>query len=323
VKRSCSRRAAAAAALVLAAAPAFAQSIPLPDLAIPTLPTLRPGGATAPNAAPPAATPPAVPAPPPVALPAPPPGQILVSASATFAGDGRPIRSGLIWRVYEDRGDAAKPVLVGRSAQAIPTFTLPPGNYILHAAYGYAGASKRISVQTGSVAESLTVTAGALRLAGAVGDVAIPVNRLSFSVYVPIGTNSEGRLVVGDAKAGDLIRLPEGTYHVVSTYGDSNAIMRSDLKVEAGKVTEATINHRAATVTLKLVASAGGEAFAGTAFSVLTPGGDVIREAIGAFPSVTLAEGDYVLIARHEGQVYTREFKVESGNNRDVEIMGK
>ena len=110
---------------------------------------------------------------------------------------------------------------------------------------------------------------------------------------------------------------------MVSTYGDSNAIMRADLKVEAGKVTEATINHRAATVTLKLVASAGGEAFAGTAFSVLTPGGDVIREAIGAFPSVTLAEGDYVLIARHEGQVYTREFKVESGNNRDVEIMAK
>ncbi|HJW78802.1 MAG TPA: hypothetical protein VJ526_09590, partial [Beijerinckiaceae bacterium] len=119
------------------------------------------------------------------------------------------------------------------------------------------------------------------------------------------------------------IRLPEGTYHVVSTFGESNAIMRSDLKVDSGKITEATLNHRAATVTLKLVGAAGGEAFAGTAFSVLTPGGDVIREAIGAFPSLTLAEGDYVLIARHEGQVYTREFKVESGQDRDVEVLAK
>ena len=119
--------------------------------------------------------------------------------------------------------------------------------------------------------------------------------------------------MVANAHAGDIIRLPEGTYHVVSTYGEANAIMRADLKVETGRVTEATLNHRAATVTLKLVATAGGEAFAGTAFSVLTPGGDVIREAIGAFPSVTLAEGEYVLIARHEGKVYTREFKVESG----------
>ena len=33
--------------------------------------------------------------------------------------------------------------------------------------------------------------------------------------------NSEGRLVIANAKANDLIRLPEGTYHVVSTYGDA------------------------------------------------------------------------------------------------------
>jgi hypothetical protein len=99
--------------------------------------------------------------------------------------------------------------------------------------------------------------------------------------------------------------------------------MRADLKVDAGKITDATLNHRAATMTLKLVANAGGEAFAGTAFSVLTPGGDVIREAIGAFPSVTLAEGDYMLIARHEGQVFTREFKVQSGQDRDIEVLAK
>jgi hypothetical protein len=178
-------------------------------------------------------------------------------------------------------------------------------------------------VQTGNLNERLTISAGALRLKGAVGDSPIPANRVSFSVYVPEPQNSEGRLVVANAKADDMIRLPEGTYHVVSTYGDANAIMRSDLKVESGRVTEATLNHRAATVTLKLVGSAGGEAIAGTAFSVLTPGGDVIREAIGAFPSVTLAEGEYVLIARHEGKVHTKEFRVESGLDRDIEVIAK
>ena len=30
-----------------------------------------------------------------------------------------------------------------------------------------------------------------------------------------------------------------------------------------------------------------------------------------------------MLIARHEGQVYTREFKVESGLNRDIEIVAR
>lgn len=248
-------------------------------------------------------------------------GQVAVSASATFADNNQPIRSGLIWRVYEDRGDVVQPTLVTRSSNPTPGFTLAPGNYIIHVAYGFAGASKRISVQSGNVSERLTISAGALRLKGSVGDSPIPNQRLSFAVYVPLAQNSEGRLVLSNGKANDLIRLPEGTYHVVSTYGDANAIMRADLKVESGRVTEATLNHRAATVTLKLVGAAGGEAFAGTAFSVLTPGGDVIREAIGAFPSVTLAEGDYVLIARHEGKVRTREFKVESGLDRDIEII--
>ena len=248
-------------------------------------------------------------------------GQVTLNAGATFAVSNEPIRSGLVWRIYEDRGDASQPTIVARSTSPMPSFTLSPGNYIIHVAYGFASASKRISVQRGNLNERLAINAGALQLKGAVSGSPIAADRLAFSVYVPEAQNSEGRLVIGDAKANDMIRLPEGTYHVVSTYGDANAIMRSDLKVESGRVTEATLNHRAATVTLKLVASEGGEAFAGTAFSVLTPGGDVIREAIGAFPSVTLAEGEYVLIARHEGKVYTREFKIESGLDRDVEII--
>lgn len=254
--------------------------------------------------------------------PAPQPvGNVTLSATAAFAENNQPIRSGLVWRIFEDKGDSAQPAIVARSNSPTPSFSLSPGNYIIHVAYGFAGASKRISVHEGNLSERLMISAGALRLNGAVGETPIPANRLSFAVYVPIGPNSEGRLVIANAKANEIIRLPEGTYHVVSTYGDGNAIMRSDLKVEAGQITEATLNHRAATVTLKLVANEGGEAFAGTAFTVLTPGGDVIREAIGAFPSVTLAEGEYVLFARHEGRVYTREFKVESGLDRDIEIV--
>ncbi|SCZ11114.1 hypothetical protein SAMN02927923_04200 [Microvirga guangxiensis] len=247
--------------------------------------------------------------------------QVVVNAGAAFSETNEPIRSGLLWRVFEDKGDTTQPNIIARSSNPTPSFTLAPGNYIVHVAYGFASASKRISVQSGNLNERLVVSAGALRLKGAVGESPIAANRVSFSIYLPEAQNSEGRLVIANAKANEVIRLPEGTYHVVSTYGDANAIMRSDLKVESGKVTEATLNHRAATVTLKLVASEGGEAFAGTAFSVLTPGGDVIREAIGAFPSVTLAEGEYVLIARHEGKVYTKDFKVESGLDRDIEVL--
>ena len=106
-------------------------------------------------------------------------------------------------------------------------------------------------------------------------------------------------------------------------YGDANAVVRSDIRVQAGKLTDVTVTHRAAAITLKLVAEKGGEALANTAWSVLTPGGDVIKESIGAFPRVILAEGEYRAIARNEGKVFEREFKVVTGVDGDVEVLAQ
>lgn len=246
-----------------------------------------------------------------------------VTLNAVFAGENKPVRSGLIWRVYRD-DDNGQPVLTAKVSQPTPTLQLAPGTYTLHAAYGFAGASKRVVLRGGTpIVERLAIGAGGLRLGAAIGEQPIPASRLSFSVYVPVGSNSEGRLLASNLKAGETILVPEGTYHVVSNYGDTNSIMRADLRVDSGRVTQATLNHRAATITLKLVTQAGGEALAGTAFSVLTPGGDAIREAIGAFPQLVLAEGDYVVIARQDGQVYTLEFKVQSGLDRDIEVLAR
>jgi hypothetical protein len=244
-----------------------------------------------------------------------------IRLSAVFAENGEPITSGLIWRVFEDRTDGSGPALIERRDDASPSFQLQPGNYIIHVAYGYSSATRRVTMQWSNLVEQLRISAGGLKINGVVGESPITPSDLTFSVFVPFGNDPEGRLVVANARADEIVRLPEGSYHVVSTYGDANAMMRADLEVEAGQITEATLNHRAATVTLKLVANEGGEAFAGTAFSVLTPGGDVVREAIGAFPQVTLAEGEYLLIARHDGRVFTREFHIESGFNRDIEVL--
>ena len=86
---------------------------------------------------------------------------------------------------------------------------------------------------------------------------------------------------------GDVVPLPEGSYYIVSNYGkDAKLRPVSDIRVQAGKLTDTTVNHRAAIITLKLVNERGGEARANTQWSVLTPGGDVIKELIGAFPRV-------------------------------------
>lgn len=240
---------------------------------------------------------------------------------AVFAQSRQIIPSGVVWRIFQENGDGEPPTLIERRDEPAPSFNLLPGNYIVHAAYGFASATRRVTMQWSDLDELVPISAGALQVRGVVSDSPIPPSAITYAVYVPLGADPEGRLVASGVSGEEIMRLPEGSYHVVSTFGEANATMSANVEVEPGQITEATLNHRAATVTLKLVATPGGEAYAGTAFSVLTPGGDVVREAIGAFPSVTLAEGDYVVIARHDGRVFTREFAIQSGFNRDIEVL--
>ena len=54
---------------------------------------------------------------------------------------------------------------------------------------------------------------------------------------------------------------------------------------------------------------------------MLTPGGDIVKEANGAFPRVILAEGDYRAIARNENRTYERAFKVVTGIDGEAEVL--
>ncbi|MGL5136903.1 MAG: hypothetical protein ACRC7G_03960, partial [Beijerinckiaceae bacterium] len=216
-----------------------------------------------------------------------------------------------------------EPKLIAQSTDDAPVFALPPGEYVVHVAYGLASSTRKVLIGQQTTTERVPLSAGALSVRGSIAEQSIPTNRMSVSVFIPSPGNSEGRLVKQGLRPGEVLRLPEGIYHVVSSYADSNSSVRADIRVNSGKITDAEMRHRAATVTLKLVSNPGGEARANTAWSVLTPGGDVIREALGAFPSVTLAEGEYVAIARNDGAIFQSEFKVRAGQDRDVEVLAR
>ena len=106
-----------------------------------------------------------------------------------------------------------------------------------------------------------------------------------FTGAADVCAGAERQSLVPNVPAGDVALLPEGTYYIISNSGDANSVVRSDIRVAAGKLTDVIITHRAAVITLKLVSDKGGEALANTAWSVITPGGDVSKESIGAFPS--------------------------------------
>jgi hypothetical protein len=307
---------------------------PVPPALVPDVPSggaisLAPpsGPASAPNLPPTLTQPPVSTATPP-ALPPPiasTPGQAVLSLSARYGKDLPPVNSGLVWRVFTDRPDETGTFkLVREDRGATPNIVLPPGGYVIHVTLGLVSAVRPVTLKADTSKESFVLPAGGLRIEGRVGTSKIPQNQISFAIYKGSQFEAAERAaLLPNVAAGDVVLVPEGTYHIVSNYGDANATVRSDIRVQVGKLTDTTINHRAAIVTLKLVSERGGEARATPPGSVLTPGGDAIKESIGAFPRVVLSEGEYRAIAKNEGKVFERPFNVVNGVDGEVEVVAR
>lgn len=242
---------------------------------------------------------------------------------ARMTADATPLETGVVWRVYADDGEDGKMRLVGEADGGPVTLRLKPGEYYVHAAFGRAGLTRKVTISEIPRGETVVLNAGGMRLTALAGkDRVLPPDEVHFDIFAPDDGGSDGRIaVLEDAPANTVIGLSAGIYHVVSRYGDANAIVRADIKVEPGKLTEATVYQKAARVTLKLVENRGGEALANTAWSVVTPAGESVVESVGAFPSVVLSAGDYTAIATHEGRNFEQSFTVEAGLNRDVEVI--
>jgi hypothetical protein len=301
------------------------QTAPALNLAPPsgtgTIPTL-PAPVTQPTVVQPQLT--AVPpvAPPPGAATA---GQAVLSLTARYGKDMPVINGGLVWRVFADKPDDTGTFkLIREERGATPNIVLPPGSYVVHVALGLVSAVRAVSLKAETDRVAFVLPAGGLRIEGRVGSSKIPPNQISFALYK--GSQFDGaerQSLLPNVAAGDVALLPEGTYYIISNYGDANSVVRSDIRVQAGKLTDVTVSHRAAVITLKLVSDRGGEALANTAWSVITPGGDVIKESIGAFPRVVLSEGEYRAIAKNEGKVFERPFNVVNGVDAEVEVIAR
>jgi len=253
------------------------------------------------------------------------PGQGAILATARFGRDGGLITGGLHWRVYTDRPDQAggfRLLKEDRSAQ--PAFVLPPGGYIVHVAFGLASAAKPVQLRAEPMREVFDIPAGGLRIEGRVGDAKIPTGQISFDVYKGSQfEQGERRPLAANVLTGDVVLLPEGTYYILSKYGDGNAVVRSDIRVQSGKLTDITVTHRAAAIMFKLVSRHGGEALANTDWAVVSPSGDVITESKGAFPRVILAEGEYKVVARNDNKVYQQDITVIPGVDREIEVLAR
>ncbi len=251
------------------------------------------------------------------------PGTIVLSA--ILSEGAAPLTSGLTWRVYsiEIQSDGSYKLL-HKLNDAQVALTLPPGEYLVNAAYGQATVTKRVNVWPGKRNEDVfNLQAGGLRLYATLAkEPLLADNALSFNVFSE-ETDQFGnrRRVIANARSGVVLRLNSGTYRVVSKYGDANSVMEVDVTVEPGKLTEATIDHQAGKVTFRLVERQGGEALADTIWHIYSSDGELVRKSGGAFPTHILAAGEYSVRVEHGGQEFAAKFAVGVGDRQQVEVI--
>jgi len=266
--------------------------------------------------------------------PAPPPpqapanmkaGEGAVAVQARYSREGGVINGGLHWRVYADKPDQNGVFrLLKEDSTPQPTFVLPAGNYIVHAAFGLASVAKPVQIAGGASREVFEIPGGGLRVEGRVGNAKIPPAQISFDIYKGSQfEQSDRRPLATSVQTGDVVLVPEGTYYILSKYGDGNAVVRSDVRVQTGKLTDIIVTHRAAQIMFKLVSRRGGEALANTDWAVISPAGDTIAESKGAFPRVILAEGEYKVIARNDNKVYQQDLTVIPGVDGEIEVLAR
>lgn len=249
-----------------------------------------------------------------------------VQLEAVLLEGGAPIENGLIWRVFDPTpGDDGKLKLIAAAEGGSTLLDFEPGDYFIHVAFGRASVTKKLTVASDAdiPVQQFILDAGGIILKAVSGsNDRIPPSLLNFSIFSGEEEldDNDRQLVLEFVKPNLIVRLNEGTYHVVSEYGNINAVTRADVRVEKGKLTELQMQHRAAEVTFKLVSKVGGEGIADTAWSVYSSSGDIIGEMVGAFPRLVLSEGDYTVIALHQTNEYPLDFHVSPGLNSDVEV---
>ncbi|MBZ0218548.1 MAG: VWA domain-containing protein [Fimbriimonadaceae bacterium] len=247
-----------------------------------------------------------------------------VKLSAMLTAESQILDAGLVWRVFSSKPDEQGNFrVVARKEEARPVFELSVGKYIVHVAYGRANVTQEVDVGIGSQEELVILNAGGLRLSSSLeGGAKMDSGKVNYTIYSSeVDEFGQRKLLLSSAPENLIIRLNAGTYHVLSQYGDANAIVRADVQIKPGELTEAIVSHQAAYITFKLVNQEGGEALAGTSWSILSPEGEVIVESVGAFPSYILAAGGYSVLAQNGGKSFNRTFNVVAGRDQEVEVV--
>jgi Ca-activated chloride channel family protein len=221
-----------------------------------------------------------------------------------------------------------------RTLDPKPVLTLPAGQYVIEARAGEAARNRRVKIGAGDDIElPILLNAGILRLSSSLdgGDdksaerTNFTIKSLSASPPVNMklidGHLRETPTPLPERSFRRVFILPAGKYEITALAGDSNARARARVEIAPGKESKLRISLKAGRLSLALLLARGDEPLPGVFWSIFDKSGAQVASASGTNPVLTLASGEYRIMAEYLDKSMERRISLGDGESRKLEFI--
>jgi len=248
---------------------------------------------------------------------------------AKLASNSPPLEINIKWEIYNflksSDGNRSQ-ILTSEVAQ--PTLPLSPGKYIVRAVFGVSSTAKVITISPAQITDATFIlNTGGIRVKPLLIAGEPPAGKMPQQwIYLsPSPASSSAPQLVATADDPDEIhQLSAGTYELISKFGTANAVVKTNVTISPGLLTEVEVSHKAGIVQFKLFKKwRGGEELTGASWKLFDDEGNEVASDLAAGSGEIIAPGRYKVTALYNDNTYTKMFNIKPGRKKLIQVVVK
>ncbi len=246
---------------------------------------------------------------------------------AKLASGSPPLEANIKWEIYNFKKSSdgnRSQILTSEVAQ--PTLPLSPGKYIVRAVFGISSTAKVITISPAQITDATFIlNTGGIRVKPLLIAGEPPAGKLSQQwIYLnpPTGSTSSPQLIATANDPSEIHQLSAGTYELISKFGTANAVVKTNVTISPGLLTEVEVSHKAGIVQFKLFKKwRGGEELTGASWKLFDDEGNEVASDFAAGSGEIIAPGRYKVTALYNDNTYTKMFNIKPGRKKLIQIV--
>ncbi len=248
---------------------------------------------------------------------------------ARLASNSPPLETNIKWEIYNffksSDGNRSQ-ILTSEVAQ--PMLPLSPGKYIVRAVFGVSSTAKVITISPAQITDATFIlNTGGIRVKPVLIAGAPPAGKLSqqwIFLSPPPGSSSSPQLIATADDPDEIHQLSAGIYELISKFGTANAVVKTNVTILPGLLTEVEISHKAGIVQFKLFKKwRGGEELTGANWKLFDDEGNEVARDLAAASGEIIAPGRYKVTALYNDNTYTKTFSIKPGKKKLIQVVAK